>query len=241
MSERNFYTPDEVKPLYGEIVPTYQVAFAGYPWEEVSKCPDQLQRCVGGLSSVAVGSTCDTCDMCPTRSAYEADELIEQFNRLGETRPTAWYTERDDEGLTLAAVAWKATPSRIAEEKYADNPGMRDWFRNRLSSPAEQLARRLGFNPKEPEIMWLDEVFANREIKPKGNLQNFGSCVMGLSGILGTKWVAYRTIEPRMVAAAQRDFGYNTSVSERNKEVPDRRDFIVMRAECPVVQDWGMA
>jgi len=28
MSEGKFYTPDEVKPLYGEVIPAYQAAFA---------------------------------------------------------------------------------------------------------------------------------------------------------------------------------------------------------------------
>src|SRR5690606_9470957 len=132
-----------------------------------------------------------------TRPAYEADELTERFDALGLLRPTAWYVEQSDLGLTMAAVAWKALPSTIASEKYADLPEMSDWITDRLGNET---------------VMWLDEVFANRQLKPKGNLQNFGRFVVGLANMLDCENVAYRTIEPRMTAAPKRDFGDNAVV-----------------------------
>lgn len=228
MSECNFYSPEEVKPLYDQIVPAYQAAFAGEPWYEVSKCADEQQRCVGGLSPTAIGANCDLCGNCPNRPAYEPDQLIDRLEDLAGLRPTAWYTEQNDSGLTLAAVAWKASPSTIAEEKYADVPAMQDWMLDRLSTNGERLIRRIGIKPKEPQIMWLDEVFANKQIKAKGNLQNFGKFVTGLAEQLDAEFVAYRTIEPRMMAAAQRDFGRNARIFKRNEEVPDRRDFVIV-------------
>jgi hypothetical protein len=216
MSECNFYTPEEVRPLYGEIVPAYQAAFSGEPWYEVSKCADQLKRCVGGLSSLAIGTTCELCGNRLTQPAYEAGELTERFDTLANSRPTAWYTEINSDGLTLAAIAWKATPSVIAEEKYPDVPVMERW---------------LEANPGDNEIIWLDEVFANKNLKPQGNLQNFGKFVTGLAGMLEAQTVAYRTKEPRMLTAAKRDFKQVATIFNRKTDVPDRRDFIIIRLD----------
>lgn len=213
MSNNNFYTPEAVRPLYSEIVPAYQEAFAVPPWNEVSKCVDKQVRCDGGLSATAIGKICNMCGLCPTRPAYEANELTERFDTLGLSRPTAWYAEQNDLGLTMAAVAWKASPSDIATEKYADVPEMADW-----------IVDRLGDEP----VMWLDEVFANRQLKSRGNLQNFGRFVTGLATMLDCKDVAYRTIEPRMTAVPKRDFGDSASVLIKRMGVPDRRDFVTI-------------
>lgn len=213
MVKSNFYTPDEVRPLYGEVVSTYQESFIPPPWNEVSKCVDERLRCIGGLSAVAIGTMCDTCGLCPSRSAYEADELIERFDALGCSRPTAWYVEQTEQGLTLAAIAWRALPSDIAAEKYTDVPEMSGW-----------MVERLGNKP----VMWLDEVFANRQLKSRGNLRNFSEFVTGLATMLECKTVAYRTIEPRMTAAARRDFGDNAVILRRGAEAPDRRDFVII-------------
>lgn len=213
MSKSNLYTPEEVKALYGEIVPTYQAAFAGEPWYEVSKCVDQLQRCVGGLSSVAVGVSCELCDRCPILPAYEVDELVNGFNNLATSRPTTWYVEQNSQGVTLAAIAWKAKLTVIADEKYSDVPEMAEWLRGELGSD---------------EVMWLDEVFANKDLKPKGNLQNFGKFVTEMADMLGSQTVAYRTIEPRMIAVPTRDFGQAASIFVRQQDVPDRRDFVAI-------------
>jgi hypothetical protein len=213
MSECNFYTPDEVKSLYGDIVPAYQAAFAGEPWYEVSKCADQLQRCVGGLSSLAVGASCELCGGCPDLPAYEADELVKRFDGLAASRPTTWYVEQNGKGATLAAIAWKANAEVIANEKYSDAPEMAKWLNAELGSD---------------EVIWLDEVFANKDLKPRGNLQNFGKFVTGLAEMLGSQTVAYRTIEPRMIAVPSRDFGQAANIFTRQRNVPDRRDFVVI-------------
>lgn len=213
MSESNFYTPDEVKPLYGEIVPAYQSAFAGEPWYEVSKCADELQRCVGGLSSLAVGASCELCGSCLALPAYEADELVNRFNKLATSRSTTWYVEQNGQGVTLAAIAWKANSAIIADEKYSDATEMAEW-----------LKKELGME----EVMWLDEVFANKDLKPRGNLQNFGKFVSGMAEMLGSQTVAYRTIEPRMIAVPSRDFGRAASIFSRQQSVPDRRDFVAI-------------
>lgn len=209
----DFYTPKTIRPLYDEIIPAYQSAFAAPPWNEVSKCVDKQVRCDGGLSATQVGNLCDKCELRPTQTAYEADELASRFDEIGLVRPTAWYVERGKLGLTMAAVAWKASPSEIASEKYTDAPEMSSWITNKLG---------------DKPVMWLDEVFANRQLRSQGNLRNFGSFILGLARILDCSDVAYRTIEPRMNYVAQRDFGEKATVWQRRAAVPDRRDFVAI-------------
>lgn len=216
MSIGNFYSPEAIEPLYEEIVPVYQSAFAGEPWFEVSKCVDARQRCIGSLSSVAVGSMCELCDARPTLPAYEPSELIDKFRQLASDRPTAWYAEQADAGISLAAVSWKAEPRLIADEKYSDTPAMADWLQQTLGSD---------------EVGWLDEVFANKEMQVAGNLRNFGAMCNGFMERLGTDTLAFRTINARMLAASTRDFGERATIYERAIEVPDRRDLVSLRGD----------
>ncbi len=217
MSEQgNFYNPEDVKPFYGEIAPTYQRAFAGDPWYEVSKCVDEndIQRCIGSFSNLSIGEMCDVCNNCPIVEAYEQKELIDKFEFIASTRPTAWYTERNEEGMTLAAIAWKETAQTIARERYADVPEMEPWMNEVLGTE---------------EIIWLDEVFADKAKQPTGNLKNFASMCEGFREKLGSETIAFRTINPRMSGAAPRDFGKSAAVFPREVAVPDRREFVVIK------------
>ena len=217
MSEGKFYTPADVKSLYGEVIPAYQAAFAGEPWYEVSKCADTqtIQRCPGGLSQLEIGKACIACGGCPTVTAYPSSELTERFDDLGETRPTVWYVDREDAGIALVAVAWKASANQIASEKYPDVPEMAEWLDIRFSK----------------DVVWLDEVFANKQIRPTRNLRNFGKMVVGLGERLNGSAVAYRTISPAMTNAPKRDFGERAKIFERKLEVLDRRYFVVINLE----------
>ena len=162
---------------------------------------------------MAVGITCEMCGNCPLNSAYEKGELIDKFEMIANTRPTAWYMESGEMGATLFALAWVETPRKIAEERYPDVPDMTSW-----------MVQKLGTDP----IMWLDEVFADRIKKPRGNLQNFSEMCRGLARQLQVDRLAYRTIAAQMVIAPVRDFGEQARVYKRNIEVPDRRDFVVI-------------
>lgn len=213
----NFYTPEQARELYPQIVPVYQAAFAGDPWYEVSKCVDELpRRCIGGLSALAVGASCNTCERSTEQPAYQPDELINRFDTLASTRPTAWYIEQSERGIMLAAVAWVARPDQIAAERYADVSSMQSWL-------PETLA--------DQPVVWLDEVFADRTIREGGNLQRFAAMNRGFIQRLGQNALAFRTVNPRMVTATKRDFEGTSSVFERNGMVPDRRDFVVLTAE----------
>lgn len=214
MSNRNFYTPQEARGLYDRIVPAYRAAFAGEPWYEVSKCADRQRRCAGGLSKVAINSLCTTCGERPDRPAYERNELVDRFEELADKRSTAWYTEQTPDGLALAAIAWSSEPDVVAKEKYTDVPAMRAW-----------LAETIGTD----DISWLDEVFADKTVRPSGNLRSFGDICNGFTEQLGTDVLAFRTINERMTAAARRDFGNAATIFERGRDVPDRRDFVIIR------------
>lgn len=213
MERNSFYKPEEINGLYNQIVPVYQEAFAGEPWFEVSKCEDSSgqERCVGGFSSLSVGSVCESCGNCLVRPAYEEQELVDKFKLLGETRPTAWYLEENEAGTTLTAIAWVAKPQEIAKERY---PDMESWMVNELGSNS---------------VGWLDEVFANKSLKPSGNLRNFRQMCIGFAERLGVSVLAYRTINERMTAAARRDFDEKALIYERNNMVPDRRDFVIIK------------
>jgi len=202
----NFYREGELD--VSSVVPAYQVAFSGWPWFEVSKCvdPGEEQRCFGGLSQIAISKTCTTCELQPTQPAYEPDELIERFERLESTRPTRWYVESIEERPALVALAWSATPEQIATEKYDDVPKMQDWLVNEL--------------PNKP-IVWLDEVFADKKIRPSGNLSKFRDMCQGFMLDLASTDLAYRTINPAMLKAAEKNFQVTPT-----ENVPDRRSLV---------------
>lgn len=215
---KEFFNPEQTRSLYPEIATVYQSVFAGEPWFEVSKCADdaETKRCVGGFSALAVGQTCEMCGNCPIKNAYEQKELVAQFEEIARTRPTAWYLERNEKGLTLAAIAWVRTPLEIVSEKYPDSPKMAEWIKSILG---------------QKKIIWLDEVFADRSKKPSGNLSNFRKMCMGFSDTLGYETIAFRTINDRMVSVTKRDFPYTNKIFRRGSQVPDRRDFVVISTE----------
>lgn len=218
MNEYNkgeFLNPTEIKPIYPEIVTTYQEAFAGWPWYEVSKCANpSLNNCIGNLCKLAVGTVCEICNNQVTKPAYESDELIERFELIANSRPTSWYTENNEKGLTLAAIAWEETPSIIASEKYKDVPDMSNWLESVLG---------------DKKIIWLDEIFANTRIKPRGNLDNFKNMCIGLTKNINNPVLAFRTINPLMIRAAERDFGDDAIIFKgETEQLPDRRDFVII-------------
>ena len=220
MSENNFYNPEEARKRYGDVVPVYQEAYYNDPWYERSKCADRRQRCVGGLSSTAVGSVCNTCFEKPTRPAYETDELVERFNEIVATRPSAWYMEDVDGKLAFATLAWKGNASLIARDRYKDVPEMSEW-----------LAEQLG----DQDVIWLDEVFADKRVRESGNLANFTSMCDGFRQRLGGDVIAFRTINERLLSSAQKQlFGQATIFGQDKKDsppVPDRRKFVLIKVD----------
>jgi len=226
----SFYNikPEEITGLYPEITRTYQQAFAGEPWFEVSKCADsdKPKRCTGGFSPLCIGDFCQVCQSLINIPAYEKEELIRKFEYLAATRPTRWYVEKNDkEEITLAAVAWTTTKSKLFKERYADVPKMREWLNDRLMY--------------EEQFVWLDDIFADKVKSPSGNLANFYDMCRDFTQELNQDIIAFRTINPRIISAVKRDFPpsqYYSEIFEANDSdlnrrdfVPDRRNFIIIK------------
>lgn len=209
-----FYDWESLKPYADEIVETYKEAFKGYPWFEESKCPDAEQRCEGGFSPLEIGRKCATCGLCPEKPAYEKDELIEKFDFIDQTRPTQWYIEKNGKGISIATLVWQANTDIVANERYTDVPDMQDWLESEFGAG---------------EFVWLDETFANKKIKPEGDLRNFGRMCLQFSEMFNLDTIAFRTKSERLIEATRRDFTEDAYILDSfKKEVPDRRDFIVI-------------
>jgi hypothetical protein len=213
MKETNFYLPNEINERFKEIAPVYQNAFSGEPWFEVSKCVSQFPKecCPGGFSPTPVGEICKGCGNIPKEIAYREEELLEKFQFVTSNRLGAWYLEEADNGILFVSIAWKEFPERIATEKYQDVPLMKNWM---ISTFGDQ------------EIIWLDEVFADRSKRPAGNLLHFSDMCLGFGSILNSNVIAFRTKNERMLASAKKNFGENATIFKSNIEVPDRREFI---------------
>ena len=216
MESKGYYSSEGVN--YEKIIPVYQEAFRGWPWYEVSKCADdnKQKRCQDGLSRLALGQACGTCLNVVSIPAYEPAELVDRFNDVTATRPSLWYREDIDQRAALAALAWRADAVGIAEEKYSDSSEMSQWMQDRLG---------------DGEFVWLDEIFADKRVRPNANLKNFKAIAEGFMELLGRDSMAFRTINPALVRAAQRDFEASVVVSERLSAVPDRRDFVIIKRE----------
>lgn len=216
--------PAAMSPYIDSIVTAYQEAFAGEPWYERAKCPDVTQRCESGYTAVPVGETCKTCRCQPVEIAYPADELRQRFEETAATRHTVWYLELAADEVALAALAWVAKPSKIIAEKYNDNLRMKSWLKTQID---------------DRPVVWLDEVFANKNVRPRNNLANFDSMVGCIQSELGISTVAYRTITPQMVYAGIRIggtiFGRNgdrpPELGANSGTVPDWRDLIVVNGQ----------
>ena len=202
------------------IADVYIGAFKGEPWYEVSMCEDESspKGCESGFSPLEVGQVCSHCNKTLTAAAYNQEDLKEHFRGVMDKRDTAWYVEEVEKGnkpmLALAAFAWAVDTSTLVAEKYKDNKDAMKAFLERVL-------------PGEGKFVYLDEIFADRTIRPTGNLRNFKQAILGLADKLGNKKVMFRTINERLIRATQDNFSGGTKVY-RAPEVPDRRAVVVV-------------
>lgn len=214
--QTGFYAPDQITNYYPEIADIYASAFADPPWNEVSTCraPDVTESpCQDGLSPIAIGDQCSACGLCPNEPAYNTAELTAKFQDIADSKTALWYLEADEDRLTMCALAWVGNARTVASEKYTVNPAMALWLESTMP---------------DVSFIWIDEVFADRNIKPVGNLANFASMVDGFSERLELPTLAYRTITPQMLSAARR-IGARIWDADSD-ELPDRRSFVRINA-----------
>ncbi len=213
------YTGAEIlESRMAEIIPMYQKAFAGDPWFEVSKCAsDKDFTCDGGYSSLRIGQTCMQCVNVVTEPAYPKEEIIDKLTHLSNTRKMYWYVEEIENGeMAMASYVTISDALTLTREKYSKNSAMQDW-----------IEKFHGSN----QFGWLDEVFANKEVRSTGNLKNFGAMITALAKTLDVNTISYRTINPRMLVAAIRDLGEQVTIYEPHTQVPDHRYYISINTE----------
>ena len=206
-----FNRPIDVEDRYQEFAEVYIEAFKGPPWFEVSQCPVKDESyCPGGFSPIPIGKKCENCNQCPVSEAYEIDQLVEKFTRIGRSKNAYWYSEDTIRGLAMVALAWETTSDVLIAEKYPEQPEIAAWIFDTMGT--------------EP-FVWLDEVFADKRVRASTNLRNFAAMTGGFALRLDNPVVAYRTITAQMLRAGER---IDAKISDASKnEVPDRRNFIV--------------
>jgi len=214
MVERLHQSPQQMEDHYNDIVPLYQAAFRGEPWFEVSKCVDNAANgCIGGFSRLEVGEHCNSCNKSTVADAYERAELIDWFRGLAIESKVTWYVERSLGSIAMAMLASRSDAERTANRIITrGEPELGVWVLNTLGAD---------------DFGWLHDVFANPAVRARGNLDNFVPALAGMAEQLEVARFVYSTINPKMIRAA-RKFGSAARVYEANRDVPDRRDFVVI-------------
>lgn len=189
MSKLELITANEIariQEIGPDLTATYKVAFAGPPWNEVSRCINA--ECSVAYLNQEAGCDCLSCGN-PTVEAYSTDQLIEN-----------WQGVLSDEGIMevaylngepqRATIARPTTPGELYIRKYQNVPEMRDWLGSKLPS----------------ELVWIEDTFANMNKQPKGNLRQRGDTLNKIAKYYGGIQIATRTLSEAIVASTLRDF-----------------------------------
>lgn len=147
----------------------------------------------------------------------------------------AYYLERNESGVLVTTIGVPETVGELAKVKYGDVPAMQAWLADNFND--------------NTETTYLTESFANRTLRPSGNMWNRGQCVRQIVAQTGPKLVTTRTKSPAIVAATLRAFpnarlyvpdadnqsAWNAELTQfgdrASGSVPDRRAFIVWEVE----------
>jgi len=208
LKDRIELTPSELD----DIGLVYQRAFADKPWFEVSKCvaKDTKNQCESGFSPLKVGEFCTKCALRTAEEAYPLDQLQESLMERLRYPGARLYREYDDNSrLLLAAIFWEDKPSVIGKKKYADVPAMQQWLSDTL--------------PDEP-LIWLDEIFADKTLRPMGNLWNFPALVQQVFEGTSCQRLAFRTINEGLLTKSSREIPGAQIFS--SDYLPDWRSFV---------------
>jgi hypothetical protein len=175
---------DNIGPALAE---TYQEAFAGPPWFEVSKCvtPD----CAVAFLPVEPDCMCPSCGF-DLDEAYGKDELVTGWRQLLEADDAVMEVAYDGEYPQRATIARPTDPEELWMRKYATVPAMKSVLTQILP----------------PEFVWIEDTFANRRRVPTGNLRDRGKTIDRISQFYGGDLlIATRTLSEAIVRATLRD------------------------------------
>lgn len=198
------------------LIPIYQAAFAGEPWNEVSRCAP-TSSCAGQISDRKIGETCTSCGEVLRTEAHPAEVLRERWRERFDAHETRLYLEQEAGGsYLLATLAWRATPQALAAACYAKprEEGMEKWLSQELPE----------------EFVWMEEIFAHLALRREGNLWNYGVMVRELLTELESSAFAFRTINTRLIARTEKVFG--SAVQQlTGAPDPDERKVLIVRLE----------
>jgi len=201
-----------------DVVKIYQESFADVPWNEKTKCASESfnNNCPGGFSSLDIDMQCQSCNNVVKEEAYSKDELLDRFSQpTRDDEYSLWYVEETgDQRISLAVFAKHTNVGNLIEKTFDGNPSMQQWLSDIYPESDEKL-------------LWIEDIFADTNIREKGNLINFGSMVVRLA--VNTEKVAFSTLNPKIVRAAQRDFPDQSTIFDpRFKTTPDRKTFVTI-------------
>ncbi len=211
-----------------ELTATYQKAFAGEPWYEVSRCLNQ--ECSTDFTALCEERDCPECAT-PLQTAYEPDELIENWQNMIINEDACMELEFVDNKPQRATIARPTSPDELFDRKYRSVESMRGWIETMLPD----------------RFAWIEDTFADREIRPRGNLRQRGQTIERIAEYYGGVPIATRTLSEAVVAATLRDFpqpatsvyvgdnnvGQKLLAAEDNVQlvVPDKRTFLKIETQ----------
>ncbi|MEI7631964.1 MAG: hypothetical protein WCJ60_01430 [bacterium] len=213
------YSQQAMSGRVDELTDIYQYAFAQAPWNEVGKCAknEKTPTCPDGFSALQVGSFCTACELIVEQPAYSDEELRKKFTKPEDAEHhTVWYLEETGAGkISLAVLARITTAQGLRNIAFENNKPMQEWISSKYNNPGQS-------------VVWIEDIFADTSIRESGNLKNFGDmCRQIATGSGESSEIAIRTLNPKVVSAAKRDFGTKCKIYDPVfNEVPDRGRFI---------------
>lgn len=184
---------ERIKEIGPELAESYKVAFAGDPWNEISRC--NAQACPAGLSNLEVGCDCADCGQ-PLGEAYEVNDLVSGWSDMLTLENAFFEVASEDCQPQRATIARPTNIDELLMRKYQDVPIMKDWLQQRFSG----------------NFVWIEDTFANRLRKPTGNLKERGQTLRRIAAFYGGAQILTRTLSPAIVASTLRDTKAGCSV-----------------------------
>lgn len=184
---------DRIEVLGQDLANSYKIAFAGPPWNEVSRCTDA--ECQAAFTELLPGCACPDCGE-SLSEAYDTQELIAGWLQIISAESGLVEVELLPNNTPVrATIARPTTPQELFARKY-DAQSMKPWLQATLP----------------PELVWIEDTFANRDIRPTGNLKERRATLEQIQEYYAGLAIATRTLTPQVVAATARAVGESTTL-----------------------------
>lgn len=184
---------ERINEIGEELAQTYKIAFAGPPWNEVSRCNNTA--CTVGFELADVGCACSVCGS-TLADAYDSAELVQNWNTILNNENALFEVTYEDGSPQRATIVRPTNMTELYTRKYSDIPAMKPWLQKRFTN----------------DFVWIEDTFANRERKATGNLCDRGESLRRIAGYYGGALILTRTLSPAIVSSTLRDAKSSTSV-----------------------------